>query len=308
MSKYSDNMPPDLKDAIGWMLDDIKENKTLLDFGCSTGYFGEFIKKTKHNKVYGVEIGSDKEQAKKVLDGVYSFDLDGNWPAEIYERQYDYLFFGDVIEHLKDPAKTLEKSYKLLKPGGLAFISTPNIAHISIRLELLSGNFEYEPMGMGILDDTHLKYFTKKSLIELVEKAGFRIKSIDFSANDYSDEIIRELLAKSGLKPTEKFWDEVNKPEARAYQYKLVIEPQSSKKVASNTKVKSLAEKPEFFRNAATDDLKQKVKVLHQHAKEQAKIIDHYVSENKDLAQRLKGRELSRLYKIANKTKKILKK
>lgn len=285
MSKYSDNMPPNLKDAIGWMFEYIEPGKVFLDMGCSTGYFGSLIKEAKKNKVYGLEISDDRKQAEAALEGVYSFDLDGEWSKEIYERKYDYVFYGDVIEHLKDPEAVLRKTAKLLKPNGLIFISTPNIAHISIRLELMGGNFDYEPMG--ILDNTHLKYFTKKSLIELVERAGYHIKAYTFSANDYPDTAIEELLAKCGLKATEEFWKLANSPEARAFQHKVVLE--SERKVATkSTKAEphipdAASEKPETIRNAVMVDLETQVKNLRTHAEKQAKIIEHYVRTTKDL-------------------------
>lgn len=302
MSKYSENMPPDLRKAIGWMFSHIKEDKTFLDFGCSTGYFGALIKKAKNNKVYGVEISKDVEKARQVLDAVYSFDLDGDWPEEVYERTYDYLFFGDVIEHLKDPETVLEKCRKLLKKDGIIFISTPNIAHISIRLELMSGNFEYEPMG--ILDETHLKYFTKKSLTKLVRDAGYHINLIDFTANDYPDSVIKKMLAANGLEPTEKFWKIVNSPEARAFQYKLIIAPGVSKKPAGRGAAMA-TDKPEAVRNAHSDDLKEQVSSLRAHSKEQAKIIEHQRQETENLKERLRHIESSRAYRLAKKTRKI---
>jgi 2-polyprenyl-3-methyl-5-hydroxy-6-metoxy-1,4-benzoquinol methylase len=283
MSKYSANMPPDLKSAIGWMYDYIEPDKTFLDFGCSTGYFGNLIKQAKKNKVYGVEISEDLEAARKVLDGVYSFDLDGEWPKEIYERKYDYLFYGDVIEHLKYPGEVLEKSLGLLKKGGLIFISTPNIAHISIRLELMGGNFDYEPMG--ILDNTHLKYFTKKSLTALIEDAGYQIRDYTFTSNDYPDSVINKLLAKCGLTPTDKFWELANSAQARAFQHKVIIEPAAKKAAAARARTAFTAatEKPEIVRNAVLDDLRTQVKNLRGHAKEQVKIIEYYMDKTKEL-------------------------
>lgn len=290
MSKYSKNKPPALTDAISWMLEFIEEDKDLLDFGCSTGYFGALIRQMKHGRVFGVEISGDKKEAKKVLDGVYSFDLDADWPEIVYERKYDYLFFGDVLEHLKDPGVVLKKCKALLKTNGLIFISTPNIAHISIRLELLTGNFDYEPMG--ILDDTHLKYFTKKGLIKMIEEADYHIEHYTFTANDYPNAIIKKILDKCGLKATDKFWKIIDTPEARAFQHKVVIAPDLSvKKVKNLTRYE---EKPEQIRNAKFKDLENQVKNLKEHAREQAKIIEHYVNENKELKR-------TRLNKVARK-------
>jgi methionine biosynthesis protein MetW len=224
MSKYSNNIPPDIMAGIGWFFDEIPEGSTLLDVGCSTGYYGKFIRDKKKCKVYGIEVSSDKEEAKDVLDGVYSFDLDQNkWPKELADHKYDVIFLGDVIEHVKDPCHVLKKINPLLAEGGKIYISTPNIAHISVRLELLAGNFEYEKMG--ILDSTHLKYFTKRSLAELIDSAGYSIERIDSSESDFPREIVAELLEQQGLKATPLFWKKMSSPEARTVQYKLVVTP-----------------------------------------------------------------------------------
>lgn len=275
MSKYSENTPSSLKDAIGWMFDYIEPNKIFLDFGCSTGYFGELIKKAKNNKVYGIEISDDIKTARQVLDGVYSFDIDGKWPEKVYDRKYDYVFFGDVLEHLKDPAEALRKCLPLLKKEGKVFVSTPNVAHISVRLELMSGNFEYEPMG--ILDNTHLKYFTLNSLSEIARNAGYEIEKIDHSLNDYPKETIEKLLTKSGLQPNDKFWKLTEAIEARAYQYKLILNPsKNAKRPAASKKnpsSKPAIVKPNQVRDAYVDDLKTQIYNLRKHAKKQAEIM-----------------------------------
>lgn len=281
MSKYSENMPPDLKTAIGWMYDFIKPNTTFLDIGCSTGYFGSLIKQAKQAKVYGVEISEDAKQARKVLDGVYEFDLDGSWPKAIYQRKYDYAFFGDVLEHLKNPGQALVNTRKLLKPGGLLFVSIPNIAHLSIRIELLKGSFEYEPLG--ILDDTHLKYFTLRSFSELANNSGFRIKAVDYNVNDFPREVATKLLAKYGLKPIEKFWQKVDSIEARAYQYKFIMTPSTKKTIQKKLPTKPLPDKPLQQRDDYIANLRTQAEVLHKHSDEQAKIIKHYF----DLSQKL---------------------
>ncbi|MEI6088680.1 MAG: class I SAM-dependent methyltransferase, partial [Bacteroidota bacterium] len=244
MSKYSSNIPSSLIGAIGWFYDDISENSTVLDVGCSTGYYGSYIKINKKCLVYGIEFSDDKKEALKVLDGVYSFDLDGDWPDSIYQRKYDVVFLGDVIEHLKDPGLLLKKLLKLLKKNGRVYISTPNIAHISIRLELLGGNFEYE--SMGILDSTHLKYFTLSSLSNLVNKSGYDVLRIDYSLSDYPKEVTEKLLNKYGLSANNKFWDLMKLPEARAFQYKFSLSP--TKKTGKKRSLVVSEKKPEQYK------------------------------------------------------------
>ncbi len=274
-------MPPDLKSAISWMYDLIKPGSDFLDFGCATGYFGSYIKKNKNCKVYGVEVSSDAKEAKKVLDGVYSFDLDDEWPEEVYERKYDYLFFGDVLEHLKDSGLALSKCKELLKPAGVILVSVPNIAHLSTRLELIQGSFEYE--SMGILDNTHLKYFTLSSFTKMANENGYQIESVDSTVNDYPQEITKKILKKVGLEPTKKFWDMSEEFEARAYQYKFVLKPVSGKVAQKSLTKKPLPPKPEQQRDSFIEDLRGQVKLLDEHSKKQAEIIEHYVKLNKQL-------------------------
>lgn len=291
MSKYSDNMPPDLKTAIGWMYDFIKPGSDFLDFGCSTGYFGSLIKAGLDCKVYGVEISDDVKEARKVLDGVYSFDLDGTWPAKVFERKYDYVFFGDVLEHLKQPGVALEKCKKLLKKGGKIFVSVPNIAHMSIRLELIQGNFEYE--SMGILDSTHLQYFTLDSFARMANGAGYKVERVDYSFDDFPTEITTKILEKVGLKPTKAFWKEADTVEARAHQYKFILAPSTKPVKQKDLPVRPLPTKPEQERDAYVKDLQRQAKAFHEHANEQAKIIDHYVNRSKELEQVVEQLEIA---------------
>lgn len=294
MSKYSENLPPSLKNAIGWMVDYIQPGATFLDFGCSTGYFGNLIKQAKKAKVYGVEISEDVAEARKVLDGVYSFDLDGDWPTDIFKRQYDYAFFGDVLEHLKHPDRALKNTMRLLKPDGKLFVSIPNIAHMSARLELLGGNFEYE--SMGIFDSTHLKYFTLKSFTDLAKRSGYKVEAVDYSLNDYPKEVISKTLKKLGLSPSPEFWKIADSTEARVFQYKFVLSPAGSSKTKP---ARALPKKPEQERQAFTDDLHQQIKNLRAHAEEQAKIIAHLEAQNASHA--------SKVHKAAKKIKRIIK-
>lgn len=309
MSKYSENMPPSLKGAVEWFYDDIKEGSTILDFGCSTGYFGKFLKDAKNCTVYGLEISPDKEEAKKVLDGVYSFDLDGDWSSDVYERKYDALFYGDVLEHLKYPQQALEKSKKLLKQNGKIFISTPNIAHISTRLELLGGNFEYEKMG--ILDNTHLKYFTLNSFTKIAHAAGYRVVRVDSSTNDYPKEIIEKLLKKYGLTASKDFWDMTKKMEARAFQYKFVLEIGEPKK----SELQRPIEKPEQYRDDVLTDLNSQIVAIKAHADAQAKVISHLEKQLSGAQKvieknqyQVKNSPVSKVVKKLKKAKKVLNK
>lgn len=277
MSKYSNNMPPDIAGAIGWVYERVKSGTSFLDFGCSTGYFGSFIK-SKGIEVYGVEISKDRFEAGKVLDGVYSFDLDGEWPKEVYERKYDYLFFGDVLEHLKDPTLVLSKAKQLLKTKGKIFVSIPNIAHMSIPLELLAGNFIYEPMG--ILDNTHLQYFTLSTFTDYASKAGLDAELVDYTANDIPKEIYEKQLAKLGLRAENKFWNRLKTVEARSYQFKFILTPHSKVIDKAHKGGIDLSNKPLQYRDDILSDFRKQVTLLDEHSKKQAAIIAHFQNKS----------------------------
>lgn len=300
MSVYSQNIPPSLKGAIEWMLPYIKDATHVLDVGCSTGYFGKYLIDTKKCKVYGIEISDDVKKAQKVLDGTYTFDLDGEWPPEVYERKYDYIFFGDVLEHLKDSERVLKKTAQLLKPRGKVFVSVPNIAHISTRLELLNGGFEYEPMG--ILDKTHLKYFTLESFKGICSSAGYNVESVDYTVNDYPRRIISKLVNDAGLQVTDKFWKVVESTEARAFQYKFVL---TRSKSVKKPKFEELPLKPEKFRDSYILEQEDKAKNLLKHAKEQARIIEILKSENEIQRRQLEKLHAHTIVKVLGRAKSV---
>ncbi len=295
MSKYSENIPPDILGAIGWFYDDIPEGSTVLDVGCSTGYYGAYIRKHKQCLVYGIEISNDRKEAGKVLDGVYSFDLDAEWPEEIYERKYDVVFLGDVIEHLKNPDASFRNILKLLSKNGRVFVSTPNVAHISVRLELLGGNFEYEKMG--ILDSTHLKYFTLNSLSDLVTGAGYNIVRIDSSESDYPKEVVESLLEQYGLSANKKFWNMVASPAARTFQYKLVLEPVG--KAGRRLPNPAPAKKPEQYKADFIRNLQLENKDWRAEVEATRKVIEDIKKQNEKLNKALSEVVNSKAFKTA---------
>jgi SAM-dependent methyltransferase len=287
MSKYTSIIPTDIESALGWLLDDIRPNTALLDVGCSSGYFGGYIKNQKKCKVYGIEVSEDVKEAKKVLDGVYSFDLEGEWPEDIYERKYDYILFGDVLEHLKDPGYALKRAKRLLNSQGRMFVSIPNIAHISTRLELMQGSFQYEKTG--ILDNTHLQYFTLNTFTLLAESCGYEVVSIDYSINDFPRKIIMKQLSLSGLKPTQKFWEMSEGIEARAYQYKFTLKGRSANP-AKKPAYTQLPPKPEHYRDTFIRDLEAQIVAIKKHADEQQEIIYNQEAEIENLNTGLVGK------------------
>lgn len=185
----------------------IGENKRVLEFGCATGYFSQMLSEKGCN-VVGVEINSIAAQkAEKYCSKVMVADLD-SIPLDkiLLNDTFDVAVFGDVLEHLRDPWHVLESVKNYLKPGGFIVASIPNIAHGAVRLSLLQGNFNYQ--RYGILDDTHIRFFTKSTIIEMIEKSGYFLDVLDrtkvpvladsnllphFNRSEISPEIINKL-------------------------------------------------------------------------------------------------------------------
>ena len=151
-------------------------NKKILDVGCGTGALGEALKK-KGNIVYGIDISKKSiEIAKKRLDRVVQIDMETENKLPFKESSFDLIIFGDVLEHFRDPLSVLNNIKDYLKKDGQIIISLPNIANWEIRLKLLFGKFDYQKEG--ILDDTHVRFFTLKTAKELIKKAGLKIIKI----------------------------------------------------------------------------------------------------------------------------------
>ena len=149
----------------------VGRNRRVLDVGCAGGYLGRVLA-GRGCQVSGVELDPEAaEAAAKVLDDVLvgdveSLDLVGHFGKE----SFDVVVLGDVLEHLVDPAAALRKVAPLLTDTGSVVASVPNVAHGAVRLALLSGRFDYRPLGL--LDATHLRFFTRESLHELFREAG----------------------------------------------------------------------------------------------------------------------------------------
>ncbi|MBR8834993.1 MAG: class I SAM-dependent methyltransferase [Stigonema ocellatum SAG 48.90 = DSM 106950] len=156
----------------------VGENKRLIDFGCATGYLAQLLV-NKGCQVTGVEVNSKAAKvAEEYCEEVIVADLDFVSVAEIVPGQvFDVAVFGDILEHLRDPWKVLEETRHLLKPEGYVVASIPNIAHGAIRLALLQGRFEY--MEVGILDNTHLRFFTRRTVEELFARCGYFVEVIE---------------------------------------------------------------------------------------------------------------------------------
>src|ERR1700678_4322870 len=145
--------------------------RRLLDVGCSRGAFGSLMNK-RGIEVWGVE---PNPQAAAEAEGRIEHVIIGRYPEDLPAGQtFDCITFNDVLEHMEDPSASLEAARSHLACDGKVLASIPNIRHLSILRDLgLRGRWDY--VDVGILDRTHLRFFTRVTMRELFESAGYRV-------------------------------------------------------------------------------------------------------------------------------------
>ena len=150
------------------------EVRTVLDVGCGAGG----LWRNSSIKVSGIERNPQAAaEAAKFLHKVLNLNLQDTQAFASLGEQFDALVFADVLEHFYDPWNMLKNSLCCLKPHGKVLISVPNVRHYRVLRSLVfSGDFSYTESG--ILDSDHVRFFTRKTLVELVENAGLRIEKI----------------------------------------------------------------------------------------------------------------------------------
>ncbi len=200
-NKYYDNtFQPDIhseNESHALLCQNIKKGARVLDVGCAQGICGILLKKELNCDIYGIELDKKAIEFAEKTDcytKIYNFNIcDAN--SEEYNRffkndlEFDYIIFADVLEHLLNPAEILYKFGEKLKRNGQVLVSLPNIAHYDIIKGLLNEKFNYS--DMGILDNTHLRFFTISSFAEYINSAN--------NLNEYNFDV--ELLSQTKIVP-----------------------------------------------------------------------------------------------------------
>jgi 2-polyprenyl-3-methyl-5-hydroxy-6-metoxy-1,4-benzoquinol methylase len=150
----------------------------VLDVGCSTGYLAERLQQ-RGATVVGLDLDERAaELARRFCAEVHIGDVE-TMELPFEPASFDAIVCGDLIEHVRDPQALLARLRPFLSPGGRLVLSTPNIANWAVRLSLLFGRFRYTEWG--ILDRTHMHFFTRKTLRECLEAAGYRVVAFDYT-------------------------------------------------------------------------------------------------------------------------------
>lgn len=144
----------------------------ILDVGCGGGGLGrELLRRNPARQLVGIEfVPEAAAKAREVYATVYSESVEESAALEA-EEKFDCILLADVIEHTAAPEKVLARLQGLLRDGGCIIASVPNVSHYSVILGLLLGRWRYA--DRGILDRTHLRFFTQSSFLQLAREAGF---------------------------------------------------------------------------------------------------------------------------------------
>jgi 2-polyprenyl-3-methyl-5-hydroxy-6-metoxy-1,4-benzoquinol methylase len=203
----------------------IDAGSRVLEIGCSTGFFSRVLI-DRGCDVVGVEL--DADAAAEAQDkGLTVVNADISRPgcaADLLARcggeRFDVVLFGDVLEHLPVPQTALIEARSLLRPSGRVVVSVPNVSHGSIRLDLLRGRFTYTETGL--LDRTHLRFFTETSIIALLEQCGYDVTGVS--------KVVAPVLGVEGRVNGGDFpadlvtWVE-GEPDAQTYQFVVAGHP-----------------------------------------------------------------------------------
>lgn len=242
MGKYDFSLDLNTRNSLSVILNYIEKNSKVLEFGCANGRMTKYMKDKLNCEVDIVEIDYEagmeaaKYANKKCLGTTEGNIENYHWYDMLSNSKYDYIIFADVLEHLYYPARVLRKCSNLLKDEGKILTSIPNIAHNSIIIGLINDKFTYT--NVGLLDNTHIRFFTEKSFISMVNNIGFIVAS---------EEV---LVAKVGEIEVSTDYSMVNKAVQRTLKnrkkgdvYQYIFELQKKSFVSDKNKIMDIKQK-----------------------------------------------------------------
>lgn len=225
---YHRPLDPDSQDSLAKLARLVRPGSEVLDLGAGPGVLGRYLAEALHCVVDGVEYNpAAVAEAAPWYRRLECVDLEQVVLAERFAGcRYDFIVCADILEHLRQPGGLLAQLPDLLAPDGRVLLSVPNAAHAGLIGELLAGDFRYRPEGL--LDETHLRFFTRTSLLRLLEERGLRSVAldatvVDLDRSEFADQwAIREWAE---TLPPEVLRALLDRPEALIYQFVVTAAP-----------------------------------------------------------------------------------
>ncbi|MEE4659199.1 MAG: glycosyltransferase [Halieaceae bacterium] len=221
--KYQRVIEPGSEDSLSRLAEWVPEASVVMDLGTGSGELGAWLTREKRCTVDGIEMSAEHiAQASPHYRRLEQVDLEQADALAIFESgSYDRVVLADVLEHVRDRENLLRQAAALLKPGGELLLSVPNVGYAGVILDLLEGHFDYR--DEGILDSTHIRFYTRDSLCDFLRGMGFGIVAVEPVVKalqqtefaHFSPELLPASLVNALL----------DREESLAYQYILRVSP-----------------------------------------------------------------------------------
>lgn len=187
------------------------KNLKVLEIGCACGATLMEIKNRYENaKIYGIELNENAANIAKLVADVKAENIENEY-LNYDEKYFDYIIFADVLEHLYDPWTVLKNMKRYLSTNGKILASIPNVMHYTVVRNLLNGNWTYE--DAGILDETHVRFFTLNEVNKMFIKTGYKVEGISATTLQSSEQDLKFIDELAILS------NETVKNQFNAYQY-----------------------------------------------------------------------------------------
>lgn len=170
---------PAVRSSLSVLAAFVQPRTRVLDLGTGAGGLGAFLRDTRACVVDGLTLSADEADVarpdyRRVVVGNLESD---DWPKHFEPQGYDVIVCADVLEHVREPAAVLAQCQHLLAPGGLLLASVPNVAYVGLIVSLMHGEWRYGPEGL--LDASHLRFFTRRSFEELLASQGWQLHAAE---------------------------------------------------------------------------------------------------------------------------------
>lgn len=220
---YQRHLDPQERNSLSVLAKKVAAGSRVLDLGCGTGALGRFLQQNKNCLVDGVTLSQEEAAiAQPGYRDLVVADLEQINLAEAFAgQQYDYVICADVLEHLKEPERILSACQALLAPDGLLLISLPNAGYSGLLMELMRGEFRYRPEGL--LDRTHLRFFTRQSMLRFLDEQQWCVDTLETVERELDESEFKHTPADSFPPAVARYL--LAQPDALTYQFICTARP-----------------------------------------------------------------------------------